>query len=97
MKLPEESFDFLGYSTGRLYGKDGRPYIGTRPSRKAIRSLLRRIHDATTPHKTTDSPKSRVAEINRLLRGWAAYFNQGRFFRPTKWCAGMCNGVFNDG
>ena len=22
---------------------------------------------------------------------------KGRFFRPTSWCAGMCNGVFNDG
>ena len=77
VKVPEESFDFLGYSIGRLYGKDGRPYIGTRPSRKAVLSLLRRIHDATTPHKHADSPEARVAEINRLLRGWAAYFSQG--------------------
>ena len=77
VRLPEESFDFLGYSIGRFYGKDGVPYIGTRPSRKAVRRLLQRIHDATTPHKHAESPELRVAAINRLLRGWAEYFNQG--------------------
>ena len=77
VRLPEESFDFLGYSIGRFYGKDGVPYIGTRPSRKAVRHLLQQIHDATTPHKHAESPELRVAAINRLLRGWAEYFNQG--------------------
>lgn len=76
-RLPEENFDFLGYSIGRFYGKDGAPYVGTRPSRKAVRRLLQRIHDATTPHKHAESPELRVAAINRLLRGWAEYFNQG--------------------
>lgn len=76
-RLPEENFDFLGYSIGRFYGKDGVPYIGTRPSRKAVRRLLQRVHDATTPHKHAESPELRVAAINRLLRGWAEYFNQG--------------------
>ena len=47
-RLPEEPFDFLGYTVGRFYGKDGRPYIGTRPSRKAVKSLLRRIHERTS-------------------------------------------------
>src|SRR3954447_10097581 len=31
-RLPEEAFDFLGYTIGRFHGKDGRAYIGTRPS-----------------------------------------------------------------
>jgi len=77
VRLPAESFDFLGYSIGRFFGKDGVAYIGTRPSRKAVRSLLQRVHDATTPYKHAESPEQRVAAINRLLRGWAAYFNQG--------------------
>ena len=76
-RLPEENFDFLGYTIGRFYGKDGAPYIGTRPSRKAVRRLLQRVHEATTPYKHAESPKLRVAAISRLLRGWAAYFNQG--------------------
>jgi hypothetical protein len=96
-RLPEENFDFLGYSIGRFYGKDGVPYTGTRPSRKAVRRLLQQIHDATTPHKHAESPDLRVAAINRLLRGWAEYSTKGRFFRPTSWCNGMSNGVFNAG
>ena len=28
VRLPEEQFDFLGYTVGRFYGKDGRPYFG---------------------------------------------------------------------
>jgi RNA-directed DNA polymerase len=76
-RLPEEHFDFLGYTVGRFYGKDGVPYLGTKPSRKAVRRLLQRIHDATTPHKHAESPALRVGAINRLVRGWAAYFNQG--------------------
>ena len=31
VRLPGENFDFLGYSIGRFHGKDGVPYIGTRP------------------------------------------------------------------
>src|SRR3954463_14873872 len=46
-RLPAESFDFLGYTVGRFYGKGGVPYIGTHPSRKAVRRLLQRIHEAT--------------------------------------------------
>jgi hypothetical protein len=67
-RLPEESFDFLGYTIGRFYGKDGASYLGTCPSRKAVRRLLQRIHDATTPHKHAESPDLRVAAINRLVR-----------------------------
>lgn len=66
-----------GYGIGRFYGKDGTPYVGTRPSRKSVRRLLQRVHDATTPHKHAEDPELRVATINRPLRGWAEYFNQG--------------------
>jgi len=76
-RLPEQSFDFLGYTVGGFHGKDGRIYIGTRPSKKAVRSLLKRIHERTTPQWYADTPQSTVARINTLLRGWCGYFNQG--------------------
>ena len=39
-RLPEGSFDFLGYTFGRCYAVGtGRPYIGTRVSKKAIAKL----------------------------------------------------------
>jgi group II intron reverse transcriptase/maturase len=76
-RLPEESFDFLGYTIGGFHGKDGRMYIGTRPSKKAVRSLLMRIHERTTPQWYADTPLSTVARLSTLLRGWCGYFNQG--------------------
>ncbi len=76
-RLPEQSFDFLGYTVGGFHGKDGRIYIGTRPSQKAVRSLLKRIHERTTPQWYADTPLSTVARISSLLRGWCGYFNQG--------------------
>jgi len=36
VKVPEESFDFLGYTIGRFYGKEGRSFIGLKPSKKAV-------------------------------------------------------------
>jgi RNA-directed DNA polymerase len=76
-RLPGEAFDFLGYTVGRFYGKDGRPYFGTRPSRKAVKSLLRRIHERTTRQWYPDEPVSTVARINSMVRGWCGYFDQG--------------------
>jgi len=76
-RLPEESFDFLGYTVGRFFGKDGRPYIGTWPSKKSVKSLLRRIHARTSRQWYVDEPKNTVARISTLLRGWCGYFNQG--------------------
>ena len=75
--LPEESFDFLGYTVGRLFGRGGKPYWGTRPSRKAIKRLLREVHDATTSRWNALDVQTRIEHLNPLLRGWAEYFSQG--------------------
>jgi RNA-directed DNA polymerase len=76
-RLPEEHFDFLGYTVGRFHGKDGRPYLGTRPSRKSVKSVLKRIHERTTRQWYPDDPVSTVARISSILRGWCGYFDQG--------------------
>src|SRR3954466_6867658 len=69
-RLPEEPFDFLGYTVGRFHGKDGRPYIGTRPSRKSVKSLLRRIHERTSRQWYADEPANTVARISSMIRSW---------------------------
>ena len=76
-RLPETSFVFLGYEIGRLYGKDGVPFIGTRPSKRAVKRLIRAIHDATMRRWYADEPIRRVKRLNTMIWGWAAYFNQG--------------------
>lgn len=77
VKLPEESFDFLGYTIGCFYGRSGKSYIGTRPSKKSVRKLLKRIHHETSSHWNWQTPDEKVLTLNRLLRGWCGYFNQG--------------------
>lgn len=75
--VPEENFIFLGYELGRFYGKGGRPFIGTKPSRKSIHKIKQSIHDETTPRWYASDPEVKVALINQKLRGWANYFDQG--------------------
>jgi RNA-directed DNA polymerase len=82
--LPEESFDFLGYTIGRFYGKHGNAFIGTEPSRKSLKRIIEKIHDQTTPRWNLESTERRVAELNALLRGWSGYFNQGRVIRAYR-------------
>ena len=76
--VPDEPFDFLGYTFGRNWSpQTGRAYIGTRPSKKAIQRLRRAIHAKTDRRTTGQSERQKVAELNRLLVGWANYFCHG--------------------
>ena len=46
--VPEETFDFLGYTIGRCHSpQTGRPYIGTWPSAKKIAGLRDEIREIT--------------------------------------------------
>jgi RNA-directed DNA polymerase len=80
-RLPEESFDFLGYTFGRFYDRDSKPFIGTRPSKKSVGRLLGKIHEETSRRWNWQHPTERVTELNRVLRGWCNYFNQGPVVR----------------
>ena len=47
-RVPEETFDFLGYTIGRCYSpRTGRSYIGTRPSAKKVAALRDEIRELT--------------------------------------------------
>jgi len=73
----KESFDFLGYTFGRLYRRDAQPYLGMRPSQDATIRILRRIRDETSQTWSPVSVQIRVEVINRVVRGWCNYFDQG--------------------
>jgi len=77
-RVPDASFDFLGYSFGRCYSpKTGRAYIGTRPSRKSIVKVCRTISALTSRRWLLTDAQDRVKRLNRLTAGWAAYFCLG--------------------
>jgi RNA-directed DNA polymerase len=77
-RLPEETFDFLGYTLGRNYDcRTGEPYLGPRPSRKKIARLCREIHELTTRRTTWLEVDEQIGRINAKLRGWSNYFRIG--------------------
>ena len=77
-KLPEEKFDFLGYSFGRCYSpKTGRASIGTTPSKKRVQRICQAISVATRRSQTQQAAEQLVAQLNRQIIGWANYFCLG--------------------
>lgn len=77
-RLPEESFDFLGYTIGCCYSpKTGRAYLGTRPSRKKINRLCREISETTASRYGLLDVEEIVGRLNRKLNGWSNYFRLG--------------------
>jgi RNA-directed DNA polymerase len=77
-RLPEEKFDFLGYSFGRCYSpKTGRAYWGTTPSKKRVQRLCKAISEMTRRSQTQQDAGTLVAALNRKINGWANYFCLG--------------------
>ncbi len=77
-KLPEEKFDFLGYTFGRCYSpKTGRAYIGTVPSKKRVIRICEAISEMTGRDQTLLDQEMVVAKLNRTMIGWANYFCLG--------------------
>ena len=77
-KLPEEKFEFLGYSFGRCYSrKTGKAYLGTTPSKKRVQRICAAISAETGRNKTPLAAKEVVKTLNRMTTGWANYFCLG--------------------
>ena len=72
-----ESFDFLGYTFGpHRYRKDGHWYLGASPSKKSVQRLKTKVGEVLVPGNQGTWP-SVCDQLNRLLRGWSAYFSYG--------------------
>jgi len=84
-RVPEETFDFLGYTIGRRWSpKTGQAYIGTKPSAKKVARLKREISDQTSRSRYGMDVEDVVARLNRMLLGWSNYFCLGPVSTPYR-------------
>jgi RNA-directed DNA polymerase len=77
-RMPEEKFEFLGYTFGRCYSpQTGRAYLGTVPSKKRVTRICEAISNETGRNKILLDQASVVGTLNRMMIGWANYFCLG--------------------
>ena len=73
-----ESFEFLGYRFGPHYSwKYRKFYTGLAPSKRKVGTLCGKLSFKTSKQATGTSEADKVAELNRILRGWRNYFCLG--------------------
>jgi hypothetical protein len=79
-RLPAESFNFLGYTFGRMHSpRTGGAYLGARPARKKVLGVCQRLNELVGELPTCIQPEVMVRQVNQVLRGWANYFCYGTY------------------
>jgi hypothetical protein len=71
-QLPQERFDFLGYTFGRYYApRTGWAYLYPQPSKKSVHRMIGKIREATDRKTTWQGAEETVKRLNRKLKGCA--------------------------
>jgi RNA-directed DNA polymerase len=84
-RLPEETFDFLGYTIGRCYSRrTGGAALCERPAWKRVRAICEEISEMTRPNSIGKTEAEMVGELNRKLQGWRNYFCLGAVSRAYR-------------
>jgi len=77
-RLPEETFDFLGYTFGRYYSpRTGGAYLSPKPSRSKVQRVCAAISECTGRRTRWLPVEKLIAHLNRIMVGWANYFCLG--------------------
>jgi group II intron reverse transcriptase/maturase len=82
-----EGFDFLGFhhrwvrAQGRTGTGKGVAFLARWPTRKAMQHARDRIRELTERRRVLLRVEVIVEDVNRFLRGWAAYFKYGNSAR----------------
>jgi RNA-directed DNA polymerase len=80
----QQGFDFLGFHCRKVesWRRRGRRYLHRWPSRRAMQHIRERVKALTAPrHYLPEPVQPLVMEVNRVLRGWGAYFRVGNSTR----------------
>lgn len=80
----QSGFDFLGFHCRKVesWRYRGKRYLQYWPSHRAMQRVRARIKVITAPrHRLPEPVGPLVTELNRLLRGWGAYFRVGHSSR----------------
>jgi group II intron maturase/reverse transcriptase-like protein len=83
----EQGFDFLGFHCRKVASKKyrGKRYFQCWPSRRAMERVRERVKAITAPrHRLPEPIEPIVAEVNRVVRGWGAYFRVGNATRKFR-------------
>ena len=78
---PGAALEFLGYAfryRPDQYGRGGRWYFTVEPSVGAVARLRTKLRVLTASRRSYRPVMDVVADVNRVLRGWAQYFRLGR-------------------
>ncbi len=82
-----QGFEFLGFECRKVASKkyQGKRYLQCWPSRRAMQRVRERIKAITAPrHRLPEPIEPIVAEVNRVVRGWGAYFRVGNSTRKFR-------------
>ncbi len=84
-RMPRETFDFVGYTFGRLYSpRTGGAYLGAKPSGKRVVRVCAEIGRLTAHNTTYQDVSQVVARLNQTINGWANYFCLGTVSRAYR-------------
>lgn len=76
--LPEETFNFLGFTFGlQVSWKTGRSYLTPTPAKSKVLKICNTISELTSSRTTYRDETEQVRRLNQVLSGWGNYFRLG--------------------
>jgi RNA-directed DNA polymerase len=83
--LPDETFDFLGYTFGRCYSiRTGRGYLSPVPKKSKVQRVCQEVSALTDRRWSWKDVSQMVKSLNAKLSGWANYFCLGPVARVRR-------------